>query len=262
MDILNPIYTSEEKIKSLRSQFETAEPYQHLVMDDFLKLDISDSLLDHFPTREEFDIHWDGMNEQKSEGSGFENWHPDFMKVKEMVMSKEFCDWVGKITGVENSIVTDDKLGCGLHLGQDGSFLDVHVDFNMHHNINKFRRLNLLIYLNKDWKPEYGGHLEMWDKDMKNCVQKVSPDFNRAVIFETSSFSWHGYGKVSLPPEMRRRSFYSYFYTDEQGNQKSYRDTTFKTRPEDGVTKKVATDLKENLKNGVKRTLKALGVKF
>jgi Rps23 Pro-64 3,4-dihydroxylase Tpa1-like proline 4-hydroxylase len=231
-------------------------------MDNFLNEDFCNSLLENFPTKEELDIHWDGLNEQKSEGTGFENWHPNFMKVKKMVMSPAFSKWIGDVTGIENSIVTDDKLGCGLHLGQDGSFLDMHVDFNMHHTENKFRRLNLLIYLNKDWKEEYGGLLEMWDKDMKNCIQKVSPDFNRAVIFETSSFSWHGYGKVSLPQDMRRRSFYSYFYTDDQGKQKSYRDTTFKTRPDEAVSKKVVTDLKENLKNGVKRTLKALGIKF
>ena len=35
------------------------------------------------------------------------------------------------------------------------------------------RRLNILIYLNHNWKDNNGGHLELWDKEMKNCEKKI-----------------------------------------------------------------------------------------
>ena len=86
--------------------------------------------------------------------------------------------------------------------------------------------------------------------------------FNRCVIFETSDFSYHGYSKISLPEDETRKSFYTYIYTDEQGLQKDYHDTTFKARPNESASKKVKTATKEALKNSVKKTLKKLGVKF
>jgi Rps23 Pro-64 3,4-dihydroxylase Tpa1-like proline 4-hydroxylase len=95
-------------------------------------------------------------------------------------------------------LLTDDNLGTGLHQGTDGSFLDIHVDFNIHHIKNVHRRLNMLIYLNKNWKPEYGGAMEMWNADMSKMVKAVPCEFNRCLVFETSEISYHGYSKITL----------------------------------------------------------------
>ncbi|MBC7919778.1 MAG: 2OG-Fe(II) oxygenase, partial [Ferruginibacter sp.] len=85
-------------------------------------------------------------------------------------MSPAFAAWVAKVTGIPGVFVTEDNLGTGLHQGSDGSFLDIHVDFNIHHVKNVHRRLNMLLYLNQDWKPEYGGGMEMWNADMTQMV--------------------------------------------------------------------------------------------
>lgn len=263
MGIINEKYLQEEIIKKLATQYNTASPFPYIIMENFLQEDIANMLYEKFPNNTQLDIHWNGLNEKKSEGADFQNFDHAFSELKQYIMSSEMSQWIEKTTGVKDSIVSDDKLGCGVHQGKDGSFLDVHVDFNMHHKINKYRRLNLLIYLNKDWKTEeYGGELELWNPDMTECVHKIAPLFNRAVIFETNSYSYHGYGKISLPENETRKSFYTYFYTDEQGNQKSYHDTTFKTRPDEATSKKVKTALKENIKNGVKKTFNKLGIKF
>lgn len=263
MGIINEKYLQEETIKELANQFNTASPFPYIIMENFLQEDIANMLYEKFPDNTQLDIHWNGLNEKKSEGSDFQNFDHAFSELKKHIMSPEMSQWIEKTTGVKDSIVSDDKLGCGVHQGKNGSFLDVHVDFNMHHKINKYRRLNLLIYLNKNWKTEeYGGELELWNPDMTECVHKIAPLFNRAVIFETNSYSYHGYGQISLPENETRKSFYTYFYTDEQGNQKSYHDTTFKTRPDEATSKKVKTALKENIKNGVKKTFNKLGIKF
>jgi hypothetical protein len=55
------------------------------------------------------------------------------------------------------------------------------------------RRVNLLLYLNRDWKEEYGGHLQLWDQEMKTCIKKVLPIFNRLVLFSSTDVSFHGH---------------------------------------------------------------------
>lgn len=263
MGIINKKYLQEDTIQELSKQFHSASPFPFIIMENFLEEELANMLYEKFPDNTKLDIHWNGLNEKKSEGCNFENFDHAFSELKQYIMSPEMSKWIEQTTGVKDSIVSDDKLGCGVHQGKNGSFLDVHVDFNMHHKINKYRRLNLLIYLNKNWKTEeYGGELELWNPDMTECVHKVAPLFNRAVIFETNAWSYHGYSQISIPENESRKSFYTYFYTDEQGNQKSYHDTTFKARPEEGTSKKVKTALKETIKNGVKKTFKKLGIKF
>jgi hypothetical protein len=56
-------------------------------------------------------------------------------------------------------------------------------DFNIHPEMKKLRCVNLILYLNKGWRDEWGGQLELWDKNMTHTFNKISPIFNRAVIF-------------------------------------------------------------------------------
>ena len=262
MNIINPQLLTEERSRQLREEFNQAKPYRHLVMDNFLTPEFAEALNAHFPSVEGLRKHWRGLNENKFEGSEFEKFHPKFKELKDTLFSEELYQWISKITGIEDVFITDDSLGAGLHQGGNGSFLDVHIDFNIHHVKNVHRRLNLLIYLEKDWKSEYGGDLELWNADMTSCDQMVRPDYNRAVIFETSEISYHGYGKITLPEGVTRKSFFAYFYTNEREDAVPYHDTIFKARPEEGRMKQVKTDVKETLKNTAKSTLKKLGVKF
>jgi Rps23 Pro-64 3,4-dihydroxylase Tpa1-like proline 4-hydroxylase len=255
-------YFSIDKVNALKQDFQNAKPYKHLVMDNFLKSDVAEVLHAHFPPTEKLAKHYDGLNENKSEGANFGDFHPAFAELRRDLMSKEFAQWMATVTGIDDVFVTDDNLGCGLHEGKNGSFLDVHIDFNIHAEKNVHRRLNMLIYMNKDWKPEYGGDLEMWNADMTNCDKKVAPLFNRAVIFETNEISYHGYSKITVPAGMTRKSIYTYFYTDTREGAVKYHDTIFKPRPDDTITKKIATSTKETLKNFIKRQLRKFGVTF
>lgn len=263
MKFLNPIHTSETTIANYFLEFNNAQPYKHLVIDNFLNPELAEKLWAKFPEYEVFNKKYDGLNEKKAEGSNFEDFDGIFTELRNEVLSKDFCAYISKITGVENSFVTDDALGAGLHQGKNGSFLDIHIDFSMHHLDNVYRRLNLLIFFNKDWKDEWAGHTELWNADMTKCEKKVRPDFNRALIFQTTGKSYHGYGKINPPENVTRKSFYTYFYTNTPGEQnESYNDTIFKARPEDSTTKKLKTNIKETAKNFIKRQLKNIGVKF
>ncbi|HAI76528.1 MAG TPA: proline hydroxylase [Microscillaceae bacterium] len=260
MKSINPQYTSTEAIQQLKQAFQTAKPYNHLVMDNFLLPEVAERLFEHFPAIEVLNKHYKGLNENKSEGSNFNDFDVSLQQLRQEIMSPEVAQWVSQITSIEGVFVTDDKLGTGLHQGSDGSFLDIHIDFNIHNEKNVHRRLNMLIYFNKDWKAEYGGDLEMWDAQMTRCEKKVAPLFNRCVIFETNEISYHGYSKMSLPEGVTRKSFYTYFYTELRDGAAGYHDTVFKAKPEDSTAKKVGTKLKETLKNFTKAQLKKFGI--
>ena len=251
---------NEEWLKKTHDEFRAAEGFPHIVIDNFLKPEIADQLFENFPTKEQMRKSYKNLNEMKSEGSGFEDYHPLFMQLKDELRTEEFKSAFSKLTGIDDLILPDDHRGSGVHQGFDGSYLDVHVDFSIHPTLKKHRRLNLLIFLNKNWKEEYGGHCEFWDKDVKNKIGEALPSHNRAVIFECSKISFHGYSTIHIPENESRKSFYSYFYTDiAEGVE--YHDTIFKARPSEGKAKKLKTDVKEGSKNFVKKALYKLNMK-
>lgn len=260
--IFNEKLFAPETIAELKKQFDEGEPYRHLMIDDFLSEDFADIIINNFPGKEAMRRHYEGLNEKKSEGSNFDQYHEAFQQLRDALSTPEFSEWLAKVTGIEGLILPDDFRGAGVHQGTDGSFLDIHVDFNIHSSKNLHRRLNLLIFMTKEWKDAYGGHLELWDKDVKNLGARIAPMPNRCAMFETSEISWHGYGEITVPDGVYRNSFFSYFYTpiDEHSKVK-YHDTIFRTRPDESRSKAVKTAAKENAKNFVKGTMRKLGLR-
>lgn len=259
-DIINPEYTSAEAIKQLRQSFDSAKPCRHLALPNFLDAQLAEELHGNFPAIESLNVKRKSLNEDKSEDYHFERWHPSFTKLREMIASEGFSKWISEVTGVEGLHTTDDSLGSGVHQGKNGSYVDVHIDVNMNPDKGLWRRVNLLIYLNRFWKPEYGGDLELWNKEMTTCEVTVPCDFNRAVIFYTDENSPHGYAKINVPEGETRKSFYTYFYTPI-GDGFRYSDSRFVSRPDDALGRKVVTSVKENVKINAKRLLNKLGVK-
>jgi hypothetical protein len=163
--------------------------------------------------------------------------------------SKPFLEFLSTLTGIPNLISDPYLRGGGLHQIKRGGFLKIHVDFNKHDHLDLDRRLNVLLYLNTNWKEEYGGHLELWDKDMKQCGSKILPVFNRCAIFSTTSFSFHGHPELLQCPEgMTRKSMALYYYTQGRPSNEvvGIHPTVFKERPTEkirGVSWRVTQDL-------------------
>lgn len=257
---LNTAVINEQTIAENRKAFSSGLPYKHMVIDNFLDETVAANLYDNFPKVSELRKHYKGLNENKSEGSSFDNYHNDFAKVLTAIKSQDFVQWLEKVVAIDDLLLPDDHRGAGVHQGKDGSFLDIHVDFSVHPILNLHRRLNLLIFLNKDWKPEYGGLLELWNEDVSILGKEILPAYNRAVIFETTDTSYHGYDVITVPEGVTRKSIYSYYYSP-LGEGVKYHDTIFKPRPTDSLLKKTQTNTKETVKNGIKKTLKRLGLK-
>ena len=119
------------------------------------------------------------------------------------------------MTGIQSLIPDPSFQGGGLHQIVPGGKLGIHADFNKHSRFGLDRRLNLLLYLNKNWREEYGGHLELWDRDMTHCEAKVAPIFNRVMVFGTTDFTYHGHpDPLRCPEGMTRKSLALYYFSD------------------------------------------------
>ncbi len=151
--------------------------------------------------------------------------------------SATFIDFLERLTGIEGLIPDPHFEGGGLHQIEPGGHLKVHADFNRHPRTGLERRLNVLVYLNRDWKDEYGGHLELWDRSMTRCERKLLPVFNRCVIFATTDHAYHGHPEpLTCPDDRARRSMALYYYTSspEQNGDEAH-STLFKERPSERI---------------------------
>jgi hypothetical protein len=182
-------------------------------MDDFLPTDIAEAILRAYPTPDKV---WDGTTyvHQQKKFTLAKNLPPACQDFFDLSASPEFLEIISRITGIQNLIPDAELFGAGLHQTVSGGYLDVHVDFNLHPTTGLHRRCNLIVYLNKAWKREYEGYIELWDMSQNRCIELVAPMFNRGVLFETNEVSYHGHPKpLRTPMGVSRKSLAVYYYT-------------------------------------------------
>jgi Rps23 Pro-64 3,4-dihydroxylase Tpa1-like proline 4-hydroxylase len=112
--------------------------------------------------------------------------------------------------------------------------MQVHTDFNTNYHLNLERRVNLFVYLNRDWEDGYGGELQLWDDNMTRCERHILPLFNRLVVFSTTNISYHGHPDPLMAPDDRSRlSIAQYYYTNGRpaSEQAQEHTTVFRARP-------------------------------
>ena len=140
---------------------------------------------------------------------------PETARLVNFLNSGAFLTFLEKLTGISGLLADPSYFGGGLHKILAGGFLEIHADFNHLKRYDLERRLNLLLYLNKNWQPSYQGDLEMWDRPSMMRVTAVAPVFNRCVIFSTTAESLHGHPvPLATPPGMERMSIALYYYTN------------------------------------------------
>jgi len=211
--------------EKLAAQFQAAKPYPHIVIDDFLPTEAAERILEVFPDPSHSCwLDWtkrDTKHQPYKLGLGsaerLDDVHPYIHTVLSAINSHSFVMFLERLTGI-NGILPDPHFAGGmLHQILPKGTLSVHADFNYYPHIKLYRRVNTLLYLNKNWKPEYGGYLEIWSE--KNglgdkCEHKIEPKFNRCVIFRTDHNSFHGHpDALACPDGMTRKSIAAYHYT-------------------------------------------------
>jgi hypothetical protein len=206
----------EEVAKQYRDEYKNAKPFPGIVFENFFDAEMLDTVLAEFPDLSTGkSSRYDKPNAIKYEGKR-KRFGKTTSKFTKYLNSAEFVNFLQTLTGIEEKILPDnDFKGGGLHEIKKGGLLKIHVDFNKHSKKELDRRINILIYLNKNWKEEYGGHLELWNKSMDTCERKVLPVFNTMVIFSTTDFSYHGHpNPLTCPEDMSRKSLALYYYSD------------------------------------------------
>lgn len=201
---------------AMAAAYAAAKPFPHAVFDDFLPPAVLDQVLDNFPRPGQ--VKWQQFDNPNEKKLAFRQAEALPTPVRELLYffnSYPALQFLEKLTGIGGLIPDPSYSGGGCHQIVPGGKLQVHVDFNKLQPVNLDRRLNLLVYLNKDWKEEYGGHFELWDAEGKASVERVLPLFNRCVVFSTTETSYHGHPHpLTCPPDRTRKSIALYYYTN------------------------------------------------
>jgi hypothetical protein len=203
--------------------FQSARPFRHVAVEDFLEPGIAEALLADFPP---FDRRG-ALNEHGEVGGkavleSVSSISPSYSAFYRYINSKPFLDAMSELTGIPELLADATLFGGGTHENLDGQGLDVHVDFNIDERRMLHRRVNLLVYLNKEWEAHWCGSIELHSDPWTPKADQVKsflPLFNRAVIFETNEYSWHGFKRIALPEakkQLSRKSFSIYLYSKDR----------------------------------------------
>jgi hypothetical protein len=253
-----PFMLDNEALKAVgeerRQAHLSADPFPHTVIDDFLPQEVVRYCLDHFPGS----LGEGGASFDRDQERFKRSFQPD--ELEDPVLRNLFYNFnslpfirlIERVTGIKGLIPDPYFVGGGFHETRTGGHLSMHADFNHHKLLDLERRVNVLIYLNEDWKDGYGGELELWDEAMKECRQKVVPVAGRCVMFNTTGQSWHGHpAPVAHPDGTPRRSIALYYYTATWDESRAGKTTQFKVRP--GTDDK--TDWKVRTEEGLREVL-------
>jgi len=194
------------------------DPFAHIVIDDFFDPKVLDAVVAEVDALDR-DKRYAKFIDRKTDHNKFA-FYPDVVgpetaRLAQTLNSGPFIAYLEKLTGISHLIADPSYFGGGLHWIENGGYLEIHADFNHLKPYNLERRINLLLYLNKDWRDDYKGHLELWDSATMSKRKELAPIFNRAVIFSTVKEALHGHPTpLSAPTGIARRSLALYYYTN------------------------------------------------
>jgi Rps23 Pro-64 3,4-dihydroxylase Tpa1-like proline 4-hydroxylase len=217
LDISIPelVQLGEQKQK----EYTHAAPFPSIYFDNFFNAGALRQVLAEFPElgkEGKDEVFYANPNEAKHASKGEYKFGPLTREFMHFLNSQPFLEFLQNLTGIKETLIPDPYFeGGGCHQIKPGGFLKVHVDFHKHKAMGLDRRVNVLVYLNEDWKEEYGGHFELWERDMSKCAVRIAPLFNRMAIFSTTDFSWHGHpDPLTCPLGRSRKSLALYYYTN------------------------------------------------
>ncbi|MBC8084820.1 MAG: 2OG-Fe(II) oxygenase [Hymenobacter sp.] len=207
----------EASLPQLREQWNTPQrPFRYLTYDGFFRAELAERILAAYPpvTRGQ----WDGTTYiNQLNKFALTQFGPEQQLLQQVfaeLNGPRFLSQLEQLTSITGLVGDEELFGGGLHQSVAGAFLDVHVDFNYHRTTKYHRRLNVIVYMNHDWQPDYNGYLELWDMTAKEQLEAIAPTFNRCVIFETNEVSFHGHPKRLATPEgVTRKSLATYYYS-------------------------------------------------
>ena len=224
----------------LSKEFQEAQPFRHVVIDNFFDDETARQLSSEFPDYNDEKI-WSVYRNPIENKKLTPNWDL-FPKATYQAFSlmntPEFVEKIRKITGITNLEADYGLHGGGWHMHGRGGKLNMHKDYSIHPKLGKERRINIIIYMTPDWQEEWGGGLELWSHDEeknlpKECVKKIYNKFNCAALFDTAQNSWHGLPKeLECPEGTYRKSLNIYYVAEAREEAEKHDRALFAPTPE------------------------------
>ena len=262
--------SSRIQLAKLTPEVVRQEPFSHLCVDDILEPAFAQEIWEAFPSyaqAKQVGREFSTVNEKrKIQITDVSQFPAPIRELHELLASSEMVALVGRLFAIDHLLADPDLNGGGIHETNAGGHLDVHIDFNYIEAKQWHRRVNLLFYFNKQWQEEWGGYLDIWDKEVKQRCGYFAPQFNRMAGFATGRHSWHGVTPVQCPEGEMRKSFAVYYYTKEppQGWDGQRHSTIFKARPDEWLKGSVAMPVESAVRGlqegvrGLKQGVKSL----
>jgi Rps23 Pro-64 3,4-dihydroxylase Tpa1-like proline 4-hydroxylase len=208
-------------IDNLKNQFLNAEPFENIVIDDFLDISYAEKLSTLFPSNYNDWYKYLNPIEVKYTFDDINKLDDEIKNYFYFLSTDKVIQMFRKLTNIDNLTYDEYLHGAGLHCHPRDGRLNIHLDYEKHPYTGKERRINIIYFLNKDWNREWNGQNELWDENITKCVKKTDIKFNRAIIFKTNDISWHGLPeKICCPENMYRKSL-AYYYISPLNSKKS-----------------------------------------
>ena len=219
----------------LRKAWQRARPFPHLVIKNLFQPDALAELQATFPEPNALWADRRHLHSKKHTVNDLTLMPAGHIEAIAELNGAAFLGYLESLTGMTGLEADPHLYGGGLHVTQRGGFLDIHVDFQQSNLMpGRTRALNLLVYLTKDYQPEWGGGLQLCEMDepghrFPRILRTIYPVANRAVLFATSTDSWHGHTD-KWASETNRISMAMYYY--RAGTEGKLRTTDY--RPLEG----------------------------
>ena len=207
--------------KENKDLYKNNTPFAHIKLENIFPNDLLDGVLSDIEK-----TNYEYFEKFCTVGNCFSEFGESTVKLTDYLVGDEWVEFLRNITEIKDLESDKDWYGAGINIEPRGSYLEPHTDFNRHNGM--WRRVNVLLFLSKDWKDEWGGHNELGHVEGEHYVvdRKYEPEFNNVVIFNTSNYSYHGFDLVSCPDDKNRMVVSCYYYSNERGDHGSENLTT------------------------------------
>lgn len=232
-DFINSKYLNG--LVDLNNEYKNNYPFPHIVLDDFFNKQILENIFDDLSIlSDQKKVDFENNIKKKISFENVDDFPENIRKIFYFLNSGQFLNWMNHVSGIKEKLIADpDFFGGGVHKCFKGGYLKVHTDYHKHPTTHLDRRINALVYLNQNWIENYGGHLELFDKNnLTESKKKILPIFNRFVAFSTTDVSFHGHpDPLSCPDEKQRYAIATWYYSNGRDDvNKSFlnrKNTTF-----------------------------------
>ncbi len=236
-----------QNLKKEKSKFLNSKFFPHIVFDNLINSKVLNKVSKEINNSVSKAQPYYNYNVKKLAINRKKDFGKNTQKIIKYLNSRDFVKKLENLTGIKK-LVADPKLeGGGIHIVKKGGFLNIHADFQSHIiNSQWSRKINLLLYLNKNWKKNFKGNLELWNQKRTKKIS-ILPKFNRAVIFYTGPTSYHGHPKpLNISNKMMRKSIALYYYVKTNKNL-ALKETNFVTTKNDNYFKRLPMKIDQSI---------------